>query len=165
MNAGVKLSAYGVALVVVFAGAWAVGNAAGPLNAGTPSETGNHQGRHSIDHAQPGDTTAAPITPAPPPGPPLQQHQPVDTGPAAVAQPPDGRQVGRTAAGAVEAAAVPVAIVPSSGRYAEPVRRMAPAVERTPGTRRNHDRDGVTGRDRGCGHQHDHHQARGRGQR
>ncbi|MCP2257775.1 hypothetical protein LX15_001461 [Streptoalloteichus tenebrarius] len=42
MNTATKLSAYGAALVLVFAGAWAAGAAAGPLTVGAGHEPGSH---------------------------------------------------------------------------------------------------------------------------
>ncbi|SHF26704.1 hypothetical protein [Streptoalloteichus hindustanus] len=42
MNTAAKLSAYGAALVLVFAGAWAAGSAAGPLTVGAGAEPGPH---------------------------------------------------------------------------------------------------------------------------
>ncbi|WP_143086398.1 hypothetical protein [Amycolatopsis saalfeldensis] len=164
MNTGVKLSAYGMALVVVFAGAWSAGNAVGPLGAGTPSDAVDHQGGHATDHAEPGDKTAVPATPAPPEPPPRQQ--PTEAAPTvAVAQPQRDSRVAHPAVDSEEPAAVSVTIAPSSAGSAERLRWTALTVQPKAGSRRQDNTDGVTRRDRGHEHRHNHHEVRGRGQR
>ncbi|MGH3860093.1 hypothetical protein [Actinokineospora sp.] len=60
MNVAAKLSTYGLALVVVFAGAWAAGGAVGPPGAGTGDRHPSDPGQS--DHRDSGPTTGVPTT-------------------------------------------------------------------------------------------------------
>ncbi|WP_199748903.1 hypothetical protein [Amycolatopsis sp. WAC 01376] len=46
MSTVVKVSAFAAALVAVFALAWAIGSAVGPLDEAPPPPTSEHQGHH-----------------------------------------------------------------------------------------------------------------------
>ncbi|MFI5565315.1 hypothetical protein ACIA2T_38990 [Amycolatopsis japonica] len=46
MSTAVKVSAFAAALVAVFAVAWAIGSAIGPLDEEPPAPTSEHHGHH-----------------------------------------------------------------------------------------------------------------------
>jgi hypothetical protein len=55
MKTATKVSAYGLALAIVFGGAWVAGAAVGPLGSATPSSEASHSGGHDAA-AKPVDT-------------------------------------------------------------------------------------------------------------
>jgi hypothetical protein len=56
MKTATKVSAYGLALAIVFGGAWVAGAAVGPLDGAPPPSEASHSGGHDATAAQPVDT-------------------------------------------------------------------------------------------------------------
>lgn len=162
MNAAAKLSAYGLALAVVFAGTWAVGSAVGPLGDGTAGAP-EHRPAQSGNHEQPGrrDTSTEPGAPTSPPASPVATHQaqpdteqsqPIAAQPVPASTPPAPSAV---------APVIPVAAIPAT----QNVQPTAPtvAVAETNATR-SHCGDGhgrQDGKARGHHRTDRDHQSRG----
>ncbi len=67
MNTAAKLSAYGAALALLLAGAWATGSAVGPLTTVATADAAGH-GEPGAGSAGHGDTHSGTVVEADPPG-------------------------------------------------------------------------------------------------